>query len=719
MQGSSGKAWAASIEIQGLHRTQDVTKPYKLYYPTDWYYSAFCSPSTTMRSPRPVQLIDVTTSWTGLNDSIIEEVSRIHDAFVNTVEELFQGRLCDIYDELRHIANQGYARKPFTAVMEHCVTFFPWQLTDFITQKLYDLVPQENIAMIPVGKLALYLASTDCLSDLSSNGHQKDACLSVNTHYNKTDPLGNTHVTATWVPDAILFNKFDTRPQEGQELVIFPQYHCSSPFRLPNDCKSITFSTNADWLVWYKAEACYRGRVPHISTLRGEQAERDPQAGQSKSSGYALEIDIKAIMCQHAWDASKNPLRVERIINSRLQLTVVPRRYQSAHNDASIGQSDIAAVSRSLTLSMAHLSGLFRRQASLAASIAVTNRQDAEALSPCLGLSDILTDSSKDASSAFKNIECPMTFQSKDATSPTDVTMPCQSARAHQCKIATKSEASGPIQLADEVPKSAFESTTSLRDIEAVQHPANMTAQEDQSQKPTVSDPQTKDDNLLCSSIPGQSQMRPFHGQPFAQKDRSPSEQDPPASSTGRKKPGRRVRFENNVPTNSTSDADECSTASLPDDSLHVPVAAKSSHGISSDSDHDLDPAQFDEKGEHGSVQQDTIAFPECLLEDDIGNGHKAQNLPGTKADFDDVDAEAQRAIWESYHAGNCSEGSEASSEAGPKLGQDEEIALEEACKRSLEDEKAKEVWDDLFFGSGDDTDDDEAYGSLEENVED
>ena len=325
------EAEPATISIHGLTlgyiQPLDFCVPVTRHHPGDENQRRDALHCDTGRS-LAVEHIDVSTAWNGLSDIDANELFRVHQAFVSTLEKMLANELWQIYQQLQQQDSAGNIRPIHTLLSTGIVrgiSFCRDQLVSEMADALYS--SQENVAKAKLGFLRLYLVATDALVQHHGDG-SRDTSITIRV---RCDPLSlRSHpvVDAAWVPDSLFFEGLDEFPLEGQSFSIAPRYYSKSAFR-PNpfpkivryDIESESPESSLSWLAWDNEIAGFKGIVPFYSEVNGydrnlASMHRDP----CESISNTLKVIVQAVLV----DDNSSSIRYERILRARLTIKVVP-----------------------------------------------------------------------------------------------------------------------------------------------------------------------------------------------------------------------------------------------------------------------------------------------------------------------------------------------------------------------------------------------------------
>lgn len=275
-----------------------------------------------------VEHINISTAWNGLSDVDANELFRVHQAFVLTLERMLANELWQMYQQLQQQDSAGNIspiHTLFSAGIFRGISFCRDQLVSEMVEALYSA--KENTAKAKSGLLRLYLVATDSLVQY----HEDDPHDTSITIRMRCDPMSRRScpiVDAAWVPDSLTFEGLDESPLEGQLFSVLPRYCSRSAFRPTRFPKNVKYSLESEsrqssfsWLVWDDEIAGFKGIVPFYSEVNGynghvAKTSRHP----CESVSHSLKIIVQAVLV----DDNGSSIRYERILRARLTIKVVP-----------------------------------------------------------------------------------------------------------------------------------------------------------------------------------------------------------------------------------------------------------------------------------------------------------------------------------------------------------------------------------------------------------
>lgn len=321
----------ATISIQGLTsryiQPLDFCVPATRFHPGDENQRREALHGDTGRS-LTVEHINVSTAWNGLSDVDANELFRVHQAFVSTLEKMLANEVWQIYQQLQQQDSAGNIspiHTLFSTGIVRGISFCRDQLVSEMADALYS--SQENMAEAKSGFLRLYLIATDALVQHHGDG-SRDTSITIRV---RCDPLSlrlHPVVDAAWVPDSLMFEGLDEFPLEGQSFSIVPRYYSKSAFRPNPFPKNVKYSIESEsrksplsWLAWDDEIAGFKGIVPFYSEVNGYDRNlastcRDPY----ESISNTLKFVVRAVLI----DDNGSSVRYERILRARLTIMVVP-----------------------------------------------------------------------------------------------------------------------------------------------------------------------------------------------------------------------------------------------------------------------------------------------------------------------------------------------------------------------------------------------------------
>ena len=275
-----------------------------------------------------VEHIDISTVWNGLSGVDANELFRVHQAFVSTLEKMLANELWQIYQQLLQQDSAGTMSPThtlFSTGIVRGISFCRDQLVSEMVETLYS--SKENAAKARSGFLRLFLVTTDALVQHHEDS-SRDTSITIRMRCDPQSPRPYPVVDAAWVPDFLMFEGLDESPLEGQCLSVVPKYCSKSAFRPNPFLKNIKYSIESEmrnsplsWLVWDDEIAGFKGTVPFYSEVHGY--DRSVANIGRKSCGrisHSLKIIVQAVLV----DDNGSSLRYERILRARLTINVVP-----------------------------------------------------------------------------------------------------------------------------------------------------------------------------------------------------------------------------------------------------------------------------------------------------------------------------------------------------------------------------------------------------------
>ena len=275
-----------------------------------------------------VEHVNISTAWNGLSDVDANELFRVHQAFVSTLEKMLANELWQIYQQLQQQDSTGIIRPIhtlFSAGIIRGISFCRDQLVSELAKALYS--SNESAAKAKSGFLRLYLVATDALVQYQEDG-SRDTSITIRMRYDPSSLRAYPVVDAAWVPDSLLFEGLDECPQEGQRFSIVPKYYSKSAFRPTRFPENVKYSIESEewhsgpsWLVWNDKMAGFEGIVPFYSEANGyNRRVANSSRGVRKSMSHILKIIVQAVLV----DDNGSSVRYERILRVHLTINVVP-----------------------------------------------------------------------------------------------------------------------------------------------------------------------------------------------------------------------------------------------------------------------------------------------------------------------------------------------------------------------------------------------------------
>ena len=320
----------AVIPIQGLSpgifRPLDFCIPVILNYPPNACQKKpigqGCSGQASV-----VRHIDITTSWNGLGYSEAQELYRIHQAFIVTLERMLASELWKIFQRQDGHREFDHDEEFYANGVVRGICFCRDQLVEEMADSLYSL--KEDMIRPQHGLFQLYLAASDCL--IPYDNHTRDTSITVRVQHDPESRKLYPIVEAAWVPDFIAFKDLNENPSEGQELCIVPQYQIRSVFesnRFPTNVRYSIESPDSQlaWLVWDNDIHGFHGVIPICSEMQGkygddhDNSELDHIYQRSNRMFRRLCIDVKAAIT----NGNDCPVNYERVIRARLTIKIAP-----------------------------------------------------------------------------------------------------------------------------------------------------------------------------------------------------------------------------------------------------------------------------------------------------------------------------------------------------------------------------------------------------------
>ena len=321
----------ATISIRGLtsgyNQPLDFCVPITRSHPGDEGQRLEALHADTRRN-LAVEHINISTAWNGLSDVDANELFRVHQVFVSTLENMLANEIWQIYQQLQQqdsIGNISPIHTLFTAGIVRGISFCRDQLVREMAEALYS--SKETAAKSESGFLRLYLVATDALVQHHED-ESRDTSITIRMRCDALSPRPCPAVDAAWVPDFLVFEGLDESPLEGQSFSVIPRYCSKSAFRPTQFPKNVRYSIESEsqhyslsWLVWDDEIAGFEGIVPFYSEVNGygrhvANANRDSR----ETTYHSLKIVVQAVLV----DDNGSSIRYERILRARLTIKVIP-----------------------------------------------------------------------------------------------------------------------------------------------------------------------------------------------------------------------------------------------------------------------------------------------------------------------------------------------------------------------------------------------------------
>ncbi|KAL6722163.1 hypothetical protein ACLMJK_001270 [Lecanora helva] len=296
----------------------------------------FCTPSVRSNSADAqgqrvgcgcaVQELDVTTTWDGLRYREAQELYRIHQAFIITLERMLAGELWKICDRKDNISDDDYENLNGSTTVRG-ISFCRDQLLKEMTDFLHS--SEKNMFRGQLGLIQLYLAATDCL--VQHDDKNRDVSITVRVHHHEMSPRGHPIVEAVPALDTIIFQDLNETSYEGQEIFIIPRYQSNAAFGSRHSRTRIRYCIDSPHipifsLEWDGKVAGFKGTVPMYADLWSNDRNMGNAFGTHwTSSRYSpssvkFRFIVKAIVLRDNGGTASH----ERVVRSPFNLEVFP-----------------------------------------------------------------------------------------------------------------------------------------------------------------------------------------------------------------------------------------------------------------------------------------------------------------------------------------------------------------------------------------------------------
>lgn len=298
-----------------------------------------------------VEHLDVSTAWNGLQWAEAEELLRIHQAFIATLEHMLARELWQIYCQSQYEASGaiGLFHPLYTSGVLRGISFCRNQLVSEMADALYS--SEQDMAKAGMGLLSLYLAANECLVKYNMDD-SRDTSITLRVYCDPSSSTPSPIVEAAWVPDTIHFPNPSESIYEGEELFIVPQYKSNAAFGAACSAKNVRYIISSghhqlSWLNWSNEISGFKGVVPRFSEMtqieghtesqhrdlmptfpgislpRNEEYTNDAvrnDNGNPRNTANTLQIDVKAIFVND----NGSVVRYERVVRARITLKIIP-----------------------------------------------------------------------------------------------------------------------------------------------------------------------------------------------------------------------------------------------------------------------------------------------------------------------------------------------------------------------------------------------------------
>ena len=295
-----------------------------------------------------VEHLDVSTAWNGLQWAEAEELLRIHQAFIATLEHMLARELWQIYCQSQYEASGaiGLFHPLYTSGVVRGISFCRNQLVSEMADALYS--SEQDMAKAGMGLFSLYLAANEYLVEYTMDD-SRDTSITLRVYCDPSSSTPSPIVEAAWVPDTIHFQYPSESLYEGEEIFIVPQYKSNAAFGAACSAKNVRYIVSSghhqlSWLNWSNEVSGFEGVVPRFSQIEGhtECQRRDLMPtfagislprneeytddavrndhGNPRNTAYTFQIDVKAIFVND----NGSVVRYERVVRARITLTIIP-----------------------------------------------------------------------------------------------------------------------------------------------------------------------------------------------------------------------------------------------------------------------------------------------------------------------------------------------------------------------------------------------------------
>ena len=297
-----------------------------------------------------IEHLDVSTTWNGLQWEEAEEILRIHQAFIVTLEHMLARELWQIYCQSHHEASGaiGILHPLYTTGVLRGISFCRNQLVSEMADALYS--SEHDMAKARMGLFSLYLAANECLVRYNMDD-SRDTSITLRIYCDPSSSSPSPIVEAAWVPDTIHFENLSESLYEGEEFSIVPQYQSNAAFGAACSAKNVRYIVSSahhllSWLNWSNEIAGFKGIVPIFSKMpqnkQTESRRRDfvpnfpgiplPRNennsdnvvrnanGNPYTAVDTLQIEVKAILVND----NGSVVRYERIVRARITFKIIP-----------------------------------------------------------------------------------------------------------------------------------------------------------------------------------------------------------------------------------------------------------------------------------------------------------------------------------------------------------------------------------------------------------
>ena len=295
-----------------------------------------------------VEHLDVSTAWNGLQWTEAEELLRIHQAFIATLEHMLARELWQIYCQSQYEASGagGLCHALYTSGVVRGISFCRNQLVSEMADALYS--SEQDMAKAGMGLFSLYLAANEYLVKYTMDD-SRDTSITLRVYCDPSSSTPSPIVEAAWNPDTIHFQYPSESLYEGEKIFIVPQYKSNAAFGAACSAKNVRYIVShghhqLSWLNWSNEISGFEGVVPRFSQIEGqtECQRRDLMPtfagislppneeytddavrndhGNPRNTAYTFQIDVKAIFVND----NGSVVRYERVVRARITFTIIP-----------------------------------------------------------------------------------------------------------------------------------------------------------------------------------------------------------------------------------------------------------------------------------------------------------------------------------------------------------------------------------------------------------
>ena len=306
-----------------------------------------------------VEHLDVSTTWNGLQWAEAEELLRIHQTFIVTLEHMLARELWQIYYQSRYEASGaiGISHPLYTTGVLRGIGFCRDQLVSEMADALYS--SEHDMAKARMGLFSLYLAANECLIKYNMDD-SRDTSITLRVYGDPSSSTPSPIVEAAWAPDTIHFENLTESLFEGEEFSIVPHYQSNAAFGAAFSAKNVRYVVSSahhqlSWLGWSNEIGGFKGVVPRFSEMHQDEEQTEsqgrdfvptsPKIPQPRSEEYpdnavrndngnphaavdTLQIEVKAIFVND----NGSVVRYERVVRVRITFKIVP--YYAIHGSA-------------------------------------------------------------------------------------------------------------------------------------------------------------------------------------------------------------------------------------------------------------------------------------------------------------------------------------------------------------------------------------------------